>query len=183
MRGSTPVMSGFSYFQNSPCLPLIRRGISRIGGQRYIGMDWSDIGTLVLNAATIAAPLWVSAAVSGAWSAIGIGNTLRNQSVQINDGIWNQFNRDIWISGSRDQVDRRFRYAVEQIGIGLTLGIIELRTGGNEFSIRDTSFVRVHDPLTGRYQWFRGDRHYFFATSEAGHGFISDLEERIRNIR
>ena len=166
-----------------PFTGLARQGINRAFGYREIGIDWFGIGSTILDAATLAASHTVGITLSGVLTAADITHTLMTQSVQINSAIFTQFNSSIWISSSRNIVDRKFRYAVEQMGNAMTLGIIELRAAQDylNFSARTVSIGRI-DPLTGRLTNFRRG-YYFFAVNDLAHGFISDLEYRIRNIR
>jgi RHS repeat-associated protein len=105
------------------------------------------------------------------------------KNYQIEEAIYNHFDRYIWISDNRDFVDLKFNYAMQCITSMLATGSIEIRKavdffGESEFNNGETY---QYDSLKGKYNSFNKDDYYFFATDgAASDNSISKLEEIIR---
>jgi len=166
-------------------------------GQREIGYDISDalsvgagIGRLVGNDAVKA----VSRVAGGVLNAIEIGQYAYDwtdtKNYQTEEAIYNQFDKGIWKSSSRDLVDQKFGYAMQNMTNLVREGQIEVRKAGDVFgkSAFDIKTVggratRQFDPLTGKERQFNQNSYYFFMTGKSSAaGVISEQEKNIKRI-
>jgi len=168
--------------------------IRHVIGHREIGYDISDslsvgagIGRLVGNDAVKTA----SKVAGGVLSAIEIGQYVYDwtdkKNYQTEEAIYNHFDRGIWKSSSRDGVDEKFGYAMQNMTDMISAGKVEVRKaedffGESSFDIKTVggSATRQYDPLTGRDRQFNKNSYYFFMTgNSSAAGSISNYEKQI----
>ena len=178
--GETTAAIVFSYLN-----PLIGAGFVvtsgialRLAGYREVGysLNSNELGVV----AGLIEGLAKNRIVKTAGKAVGIavdlfdvGDYARNWFIdfdyQIEEAIYNQFDRSIWISDTRDLVDRKFIYAMNNITYMIATGKIEVKKAidvfGKDAFYKDSVLGMVtyqYDPLTGKNKYFHQDDYYFF---------------------
>ena len=101
---------------------------------------------------------------------------------QMREAVYNQFNRQIWDSFSRDVVGFKFNYAMNWIDGAMRIGSVGVgraidHFGSDAFGTSDR--IWRYDPLTGSNRFFNRNNWYFFALDEHAHGTISRAENNI----
>jgi hypothetical protein len=103
---------------------------------------------------------------------------------QVEEAVFNHFDRDVWFSDTRDTVDHKFAYAMSAMTALILEGKVEVRQASDMFKswkfedYGGISGVMAYqdDPLSGGKKFFH-ERDYYFSILDCGaEGAISKIE-------
>jgi len=142
-----------------------------------------DIATSIGNPLNLISPIGVSTAIAFA-EMMYLNST---KSHILGEAVFNQFQRSVWHSQSREAVEGRYRFAMEIMGHFVASGGLRIERAGDVFASNQFfnhgsigMLTWQFDPLTGGSRHFHQDRFYFFATCDSIHGLISRIESLLR---
>jgi RHS repeat-associated protein len=153
----------------------------RLAGYRGISMDW----TVGVGAVADVASQLVGGKIGAGITLLsgGISYAASRPEWQMREAVFNQFNRNIWVSSTRDTVDAKFKYAMNWMDGLLGTGNIEVRRAVDYFgsrAFRDNDRILRFDPLTGADRYFNQNDWYFFAINEEAHGAIGRAQDNMK---
>ena len=130
-----------------------------------------------------------------------IDNYLDRYDRQIREALFNHLDPSVWVSDSRDTVERKLEYAMARVVAQMHLGNITIRNANeiippwqgdhrdeSRFTIEYTPVLRFlgYDPLLGDFRPFpnrtRTYIYYFYALTEEAHGYLARLTESLMNF-
>ena len=114
-----------------------------------------------------------------------LNNWFITKHYQIEEAVFNQFSREIWISDTRNIVDSKFSHAMNTMSLAMLEGKIEVRTAVSHFGSRafmDRDRIWRLDPLTGKNRFYNKNDFYFFMLDDSMAGSLTTLQTDISNI-
>lgn len=176
---------------------ILNWGGQRLSGDREINYDVKGIlgiatgaGDLIDNKVVNTLSKWVGRALN----AIEIGKYVYDwfyaHNYQMEEAIYNQFDHKIWSSSSRNIVDKKFEFAMNEmtslmlegkVGIAKAIDIF-----GKDAFYKDKTLGMItyqDDPLSGRKKFFKQDDYYLHMLDDSSSGVIADTENTIKAIR
>jgi len=162
----------------------------RLAGYRDIKYDAKNVLGLAAGGVELissdmvkAASKWAGTALSVAEAGTYLYDWFYSKSYQIEEAIYNQFDRSVWDSNSRNIVDQKFNYAMQSVTYMIATGKIEVRKAVDVFGINAFTNGRAwqYDPLIGSNRYYQQDDYYFFMIDGAIlNNEIANLEKAIK---
>jgi RHS repeat-associated protein len=133
-----------------------------------------------------------SAVMSYAVPAVDLGGYLKDWFIdhqyQIEEAVYNHFDRYAFHSDTKEIIDGKFKYAIENMMQLMLEGKVDVRKavdifGSDAFSYNGslsawTSYQT--DPFTGEKKFFRQDKYYFNILDECAKGSIAEIEKTLK---
>lgn len=166
-----------------PGFGLLNWGGQRLAGFRSISMDWTVATGSIMEVASTVIGGKIGVGITAA--SVGISAAASRPEWQMREAIFNQFDRRIWESFSRDTVDSKFRYSMHWMDGLMSAGLIEVSRAVDHFGSRAFRFddrIWRFDPLTGSNRYFNQNDWYFFALCDTVHGTIGSAESNILTL-
>jgi len=163
----------------------------RLAGFRKIDVDYWAISGTIANVADVAAKTyWFGVANTVVESTAIVYDWLGPQTYKVNEAISNHFSYTVWLSDTRNLVDKKFTYAFSNLSLLVATEKLEVRKavdvfGQDAFSEWGSLGMITYqfDPLTGEKKLFSQDAYYFFKLDCSMDGKLTDFERTIRNHR
>jgi len=164
--------------------PLNSLGQRFLLGHRKIDIDYWTISGTIANIADLISKKSIFGFVSTGFEGITtIYDWLGPQTYKIDEAIFNHYNKNVWISSSRNIVDTKFTNAFSWMAHHMAEGNLEIKKAIDVFgsdAFNKNGLTLKFDPLTGTDKIFRDNDYYFFALNDSMHGYFNIIENALK---